>query len=215
MRRVIFICPWLLLLTGCGHGVRTAKLNLSSEPVVAQGAPTAAVLSNPLYVPPINRDFLWDQIVDTIDDYFRIERERRVQEVGGVLTDGRLDTYPTIGSTLLEPWRKDSTPGYERLHATLQSIRRQASVMVTPDPQGYFVEVIVDKQLEAVDQPEHSSEGTATFRHDNSLTSRRAAKDKREGRSFTIGWTSLGRDVSLEQQILQEIRARVADVSSR
>ena len=30
-------------------------------------------------VPVANQDWTWEQIVDTVDDYFRIERERQVQ----------------------------------------------------------------------------------------------------------------------------------------
>src|SRR3954453_16209664 len=81
-------------------------------------------VQNPMFIPPIDREFLWNQTVDAIDDYFRIEREDRVRLIAGVLTEGRIDTFPTIGSTVFEPWRTDSTPGYEKIHATLQSIRR-------------------------------------------------------------------------------------------
>ena len=75
---------------------------------------------------PWNASSSGSQAVDAVDDYFRIEREERVRLIGGVLTEGRIDTFPIIGSTIFEPWRKDSTPGYEKVHATLQSIRRRA-----------------------------------------------------------------------------------------
>src|SRR5207249_3562153 len=78
-------------------------------------------IQNPLFIPPVDRELLWNQTVDAIDDYFRIEREDRVRQIGGVLTEGRIDTFPTTGSTIFEPWRVDSTPGYEKVHATLQS----------------------------------------------------------------------------------------------
>ena len=194
---------------GCGH--HGHRKNLAIAPTQSIAA-TAAMLPNPIYVPLVDRDFLWNQIVDTVDDYFQIERERRVQQIGGVLTDGHLDTFPTVGSTLLEPWRGDSTRGYERLHATLQSLRRRAVVTVAPDPKGYFITVNVAKELEAVDEPEHASVGASTLRHDNSLVSRRRANGHGGSRARTMGWISLGRDAQLEQRILQEIRARVADV---
>ena len=214
MPRLLPLLTCLLCLLGCGYAASVPKLPAASGTPTALPPPPPALLSNPLYVPPVDREFLWNQIVDTVDDYFRIERERRIQEIGGVLTDGQIDTYPTIGSTLLEPWREDSTPGYEKLHATLQTIRRQAIVTVQADQQGYFVQVIVEKQLEAVDRPEHSSVGTSTFRHDNSLVSRRRQRENRKctaGGARTLGWVPLGRDASLEQQILAKIRARVAD----
>ena len=63
---------------------------------------------NPLFVPVSNQDWAWEQIVDVVDDYFRIERENRVQLVGNVVTEGRIDTFPQVGATWLEPHRPDS-----------------------------------------------------------------------------------------------------------
>src|SRR5262245_5310738 len=50
-------------------------------------------IQNPLFIPPVDREFLWNQTVDAVDDYFRIEREDRVRLIGGVLTEGRIDTF--------------------------------------------------------------------------------------------------------------------------
>jgi hypothetical protein len=49
-----------------------------------------------------------DPAVDAVDDYFRIEREERVRLIGGVLTEGRIDTFPITGSTVSRG-RVDST----------------------------------------------------------------------------------------------------------
>src|SRR5262249_8070042 len=67
----------------------------------------AGAIQNPLFIPPVDRELFWNQTVDAVDDYFRIEREDRLRLIGGVLTEGRIDTFPTIGSTLFEPWRVD------------------------------------------------------------------------------------------------------------
>ena len=93
---------------------------------------------------------MWDQIVDVVDDYFKIEKEERVRLVGDLLTEGRLDTYPRGGSTIFEPWGNDSANAYEKLESTLQSIRRIAQVRVIPAQAGFQVEVIVYKELEDV-----------------------------------------------------------------
>src|SRR5271167_2776179 len=50
--------------------------------------------SNPAFVPVMDRDLVWDQVVDVVDNYFQIAREERVRLVGDLLTEGRLDTYP-------------------------------------------------------------------------------------------------------------------------
>src|SRR5262245_3588233 len=67
------------------------------------GGAAPAPIENPLFVPPLDREFLWNQTVDAVDDYFRIEREERVRLVAGVLTEGRIETFPVTGSTLFEP----------------------------------------------------------------------------------------------------------------
>ena len=170
------------------------------------GGGPPAPLENPFFVPAIDREFLWNQTVDALDDYFRIEREDRVRLIGGVLTEGRIDTFPTTGSTLLEPWRGDSTSGYEKWHATLQSIRRRAIVRVIPSEGGYLLDVQVLKELEDLDKPEHATAGGATLRHDGSLVRQEGAGGRF---SHTLGWIPLGRDASLEQKILVDIAARL------
>ena len=206
MFRILILTTWLTVWgSGCGRHIHSLRLGVPFPTEME-----SAILSNPLNVPPVDPDFLWNQIVDSIDDFFRIERERRLQRVGNILTDGRLDTFPTIGSTLLEPWRKDSNSGYETAHATLQTIRRQAVITVAPDSNGYFIQVTVVKDLEAVNHPEHASVGTSTLRHDNTLVSRDKGRGKIDD-AKTLGWIRLGRDTQLEQQILLDIRARVAD----
>ena len=172
----------------------------------------AATINNPLLLPTNDRDFLWNQLVDTVDDYFSIQREERNQVVGDTLTEGRIVTRPQVGSTLLEPWRSDSTPGYERLLSTVQSIRRQATIRVIPQPTGYSVEIVVVKEMEDLDRPEFATVGGATRRHDGSLVD---DADRERGTPVTLGWIPIGRDVSLEQELLGELRDRVTNVGSR
>ena len=161
---------------------------------------------NPLFVPAMDREFLWNQTVDAVDDYFRIEREERVRLIAGVLTEGRIDTFPLSGSTILEPWRKDSTPGYEKIHATLQSIRRRATVRVIPTEGGYLLDVAVQKELEDLDKPEHATAGGATLRYDGSLVRQEGAAGRF---SVSQGWIPIGRDASLEQRMLADISERL------
>jgi hypothetical protein len=192
----------LLLSTALGCGWHSWH----RPPAAAQ----AALAQNPMYVPLSDREFLWNQLVDVIDDYFRIQREERVRLVGGVLTEGQVETFPQVGATVLEPWRKDSTKGFERQLATLQSIRRRAVVHVRPQTDGgYLVDVAVYKELEDLSQPEHSTVNVQGLRHDNTLE--RPKKDVRLGPT-TLGWIPIGRDTALEQRILTELRARLGGV---
>jgi hypothetical protein len=197
-------CCLLALALMLASAAGCARFRLPSGPQSFLTGP--APLENPLFVPAVDQEFLWNQAVDTIDNYFRIEREERIRLIGGVLTEGRIDTFPTTGSTIFEPWRRDSTRGYEKLHATLQSIRRRAALRVIPTEGGYLLDVTVQKELEDLDKPENATAGGATLRHDGSIV----RPEGQAGRfSVTLGWIPLGRDVSLEQRILADLAGRL------
>ena len=102
-----------------------------------RNAPPEEYVPNPLDLPAAQDAFVWSQVVDAVDDYFRIIRETPVQNGDGFILDGRLETAYRNGASCFEPWRKDSTRGFERLQATLQSIRRRA--IVTLRPEGAWV----------------------------------------------------------------------------
>jgi len=194
----------LLALAGCGFLQGTHHGRLS-------GMPQAALAENPMYVPLSDREFLWNQLVDTMDDYFEIAQEERVRLVGGVLTEGRIETHPQPGATAFEPWRRDSSPGFERRLATLQSIRRRAVVHVRPQEDGgYLVDVAVYKELEELTQPEFSIASLDGLRHDGTLE--RPSAEQHFG-AVTIDWIPIGRDMALEQRILAQLRSRLGAVT--
>ena len=145
----------------------------------------------------------------TRDDYFRIDEEQRTRLVDGVWIGGRINTFPEPGSTLLEPWRRDSAAGFEKLYATLQSVRRHANIQVTPDQQGMLINVVVYKELETLDRPEHATVGTSTRRHDGTLTNDRFDVDVPFTDPDFAGWIALGRDAQLEARIIEQIHGRI------
>jgi hypothetical protein len=163
-------------------------------------------LDNPLAIPASTCDEVWDQIVDVVDDSFEIETEQRVRRVGDVLTVGRIDTVPQTGSSFLEPWKKDAADLYERLHGTLQTLRRRATVQVIPTGDTFQVEVVVFKELEDLQMPQFSTAGSATFRHDGSMI---RLEEPVGVQPYTLGWIPLGRDTALEQVMLNKIAARL------
>ncbi len=161
---------------------------------------------NPLELPAVPDDFAWLQVVDVVDDYFRIAKEQPVQNNNQLILDGSLQTTYRVGGSVLEPWRKDSTPGFERLQSTFQSIRRRALVTMRPSTGGYSIEVVVQKDLEDPDRNQYATETTAGVRHDGSIV--RRGEDLQDGPQ-TLGWIPLGRDTSLEQRILSDIFGRI------
>ncbi|MCG8651315.1 MAG: hypothetical protein MI861_15860 [Pirellulales bacterium] len=185
----------LLAAAGCGQ----LAYRLSTD------APQPFI-PNPLELPPAQDDFVWSQVVDATDDYFRIARQQPVQNSDGLVLDGRIETAYRPGASVLEPWRKDTTPGFERLQSSLQSIRRRAIVTVRPRGAGYLIEVVIQKDLEDTDRSQYATESTASRRHDGTLLRQ---SDFYDDSPRTLGWIPLGRDASLEQAILKDIFGRI------
>ncbi|MFH1922801.1 MAG: hypothetical protein ABIP48_23300 [Planctomycetota bacterium] len=205
MRRIVAFGLLVFALGGCA----------TTPPVTNPAWETTNVFyDNPVLIPVRDHEFAWETVVDVVDDYFKIEREEPVRLLGNVLTEGRLETFPEVGSTCFEPWRHDSVGSYEKLQSTLQSIRRTATVRVipAPDQNGYLVDVAVFKELEDVVQPAHTTAGGATFRYDSSLT--RVVSPVGE-QAINEDWIPKGRDTSLEQRIIGQLLARAAPSTPR
>ncbi|NND96624.1 MAG: hypothetical protein HKN47_04765 [Pirellulaceae bacterium] len=192
---MLAVCAVIAITLGCGQlSYRLA------------GKQPETFMPNPVELPPASDTFVWLQVVDATDDYFRIAREQPVQNSGGIILDGRVETSYRVGASILEPWRRDSTPGFERLQSTLQSIRRKATIIVRPRGAAYTMEVIVQKELEDTDRTQYATESTASRRHDGTLLRK---DDNFDDSPQTLGWIPLGRDTSLEQAILRDIFGRV------
>ncbi len=195
---ILLVSALIVCLAGCRtiQNLEATKNQSAFEPV-----------PNPMVVPVMDRWFIMDEISDEIDDYFRIFREERIRSVDGVMTEGWIETHPRIGSTILEPWHHDSTRGYEKIHASLQTVRRYAKIRIIPSSNSYTIDVQVFKELEDNPRPINSPVSGNVLRTDNSLDVDRpdywaTTKNK--------GWIAMGRDVSLEQRILRNIEQRLS-----
>jgi hypothetical protein len=209
-----------LMLCGC-HSFQTEPVAVSPatmgtpDPIgpaflapgqLAASAPSA---SKSIVIPVTNEDYAWEVIVDVVDDYFDIDQENRVQVVGNVVTEGRIETFPQVGATMLEPNRLDSVGRYNLVESTFQSVRRRGEVRVVPQQGGWLVDVIVYKEFEDLARPENSNAGAATFRFDNSISSR---LDEGVSRTkLSQFWIPLGRDCEIETQMLLDIQDRIAN----
>lgn len=165
---------------------------------------------NPLLVTQPDSEFVWTQIIDTLDDYFQIKTEHRVRRTEQEWSEGYVETFPQVGATAGEFWRRDSSPGFERLQSSLQTIRRTAFVRVAPLPEGYSISVEVRKELEDVDRSLSSGEGSAAIRHDGTIT---RTDEQLFAPPVTIGWIRLENDEALQQRILREIAGRTHNVT--
>jgi hypothetical protein len=183
-----------------------------------QAAPAAP--KNSAVIPPLDAELVWARLVDVVDDYFKVAAEQRVVFSNGVPAEGRIDTFPQTGATLLEPWRGDSVGFRERLEATLQSIRRIGTVRLIPDPAGWRIETVVLKELEYLPRPMQATAGGASFRNDDSLyrygtplptLGQQVGDQPRPVAAPTpnVGWIPLGRDPLLEQRMLAKMLAKL------
>jgi hypothetical protein len=202
-----FVGALVIFLAGCGQMDRLPKTTLSI-PSIPLSPKTR--LANPINVNTQDSEFLWNQIVDTVEDYFpRIKSEQRPTRDATQWIEGKLETYPEVGATYLEPWRKDALEGYQRWQSTLQTMRRTANIRVIPINEGFTIAVEVIKELEDVDRSQYSSEGSAIARHDGTVVRSDAAL---AGQPITLGWIRQENDTDLEQRILREILGRVSNV---
>ncbi len=200
MRRLLAICLFNLLggmgLTGCALD---GQLPSTSPPV-------PVTYANPTFLPTPDRDIIWRNLVDVVDDYFRIAREEPVRVADNVLTEGRLETVPLIASTAFEPWRGDSVRIYDKLEATLQTIRRTALVRMVPTTGGYLVYVTVFKELEDASRPSQATASAATFMQ---YTAIQQFDVPVIDQPIQAGWIPQGNDVALEQVIIGKLRTRL------
>jgi hypothetical protein len=174
------------------------------------GPEPLAGIVNPILVPVANDQYAWDQIVDVVSDYFHVNREVQARRNLDGWSEGRIETSWQTGATLLEPQRNDSVGWFNLWESTFQSIRRTALVRVIPDANGYLVEVVVQKELENLPQPERSTVSEATLHQAESLPTHRTLDPIRLPTSRQ--WIPQGRDPALEQRMLADIHARLTGV---
>ena len=158
-------------------------------------------LHNPLMLTAVNEDVAWEQTIDVLHEFlFEIDRENRQTR--------SIETKYKVGSGLLEPWHTESVGLASRLESTLQSMRRKVIITLSPVQQGsqysYTVQVIAIKELEDLDAIVANSPGGATFQESTPLN-----RDLNQilGQSRPSGWIPQGRDLLLEQTVLNRLQA--------
>ena len=188
MHRLSLLAAVLCLATATGcAGVSSFRM--------AGVAPVTA--PNPMFVSTTNEDFLWERMVETLEDFqFPIRKENRQSRV--------IETDYKVGASVFEPWHSDSVGFTNRLESTLQSVRRRVVVTMIPSDQqpGYTVSVEAYKEFEDLPGVAANSPGGATF-----LESKPLDRDLNlvVGQSAPSGWMWAGRDYQLEQSIVGQL----------
>ena len=184
LRRCLSLLGITCALSGCAVPWRSAA-DLPPSP-------------NPMLVGATNEEVLWERTVDVLHDFhFQIASENRFSRM--------IETEYRTGSSLLEPWHQDSVGHENRLESTLQSVRRKVILRLVPDEagRGYVVSVEAYKEFEDLPGVAANSPGGATFQENTPL---QRDLNLVVGQSAPSGWIPAGRDLALEQRILQSLQ---------
>jgi hypothetical protein len=180
-----------LFLSGCASGP------LLDNPLILRPAP-APVVDNPVYVPlgPVSYGNVFEKVISVITEYFEIRYSNRYS--------GEIITFPRVAPGLEQPWKRGTPDLAQRLEATLQSLRHRAVVKIDPAPDGgFFISVTVYKELEDLARPIRATAGAASFQTDNPLERQYQVVDPSV---FEGNWIPLGRNLPMEQAILEKIK---------
>jgi len=132
--------------------------------------------------------------------------ELRFEPIVPEKSKGFIETYPLTGASWFEFWRKDTRGAYQSAEASLHTVRRRATVAVSPKDAGSQVVVrVVKERLSAPGtSPESIGQSLNLYDVEDTDLVRRDALAETE-----TEWISLGRDHLLEQYILEQIHARL------
>ena len=105
----------LLLAAGC------MSVPNIDNPAFVRPDPSVHV-ANPVWVPGAGQpsyynEKVFEKILDVVDDYFEIHFASRY--------DGHIETFPRIAPGYEQIWKPGSPDAYQRLEATLQTIRHR------------------------------------------------------------------------------------------
>jgi hypothetical protein len=157
------------------------------------------VAANPLMAPSTDFETVWMACVTSLDDYFDIASENRLQH--------KIVTEPRVSATIFEPWYHDTVGFDDRFEATLQTMWRHAVITVNQTATGaYAVKVEVYKELEDMIRPEKQNNGRAVF--DNEFPVNRA-RELVGPVPLPNGYIPRGRDPKLERAILAKIKEKL------
>lgn len=171
----------------------------------------AGLYNNTVIVTCCNPTVLWESLVTPVRKYFPIQKEDPCRQMGCIVSPGKLITGRTIGSSVFEPWKRDSVGIRQRWESTIQTISRKAVIDVAPqdfNTNTYSIKVEVIKEIENNPHPDTSRTGQGNYFLSDS---RRTFTDPIVSPEDETGltWIEKGRDPLLEQRLLAEIEQSI------
>lgn len=188
-----------------------AVLGVAAGLALIGGCAAPAAGPNPLIVSAEDFDDVFQASRDAL--HARFFEEDRVDRRDGVIT-----TLPSTAGDSWEIWRRDSADTEGRALASLHTVRKTALVKIAePDPGRYqvVVTVTVERQQAPDLEPTTTSELYSLYdsrgltwqsdRDPSGVASQAPRWERRTG----VWWTDIGRDMALEEAILNDIAAKL------
>jgi len=173
--------------------IRAATGEIENPVLIKPGAPSPAAYAE-----------VFESVLNVIDDYFEIAYANRY--------DGKIISAPKIAPGIERPWLNGTPDVYQRLLATVQTMRYRCFVQIGPVEQGgYSVQVTVLRELKDEPRPMNAPSGSV-FRDSATVD-----------RQFEVAdiviptdgpWIPKGREIALEDSILRQIRRRQPEKAS-
>ena len=191
---------WIGMFSAWAAGCMSAPI--LENPMLIQPNP-AVTVENPVWVPSLGIDGdayakVFEKTLEIVADYFEISYSNRY--------DGSIETFPSIAPGLERFFKPGSPDWYQRLEATLQTIRHRAQVVLQPaEDGGFFIKVIVYKELLDTPHPSRVLTGAAAFRPTTDVDRQFEVIDPTVFEPAS--WAPHGRDSELEQLILQRLKS--------
>jgi hypothetical protein len=188
------------MLLGFGAGCAGPTM-IEGGPFAGPGPLGEAGIENPVFIPGSADPFFYGKVFETslqtlIDHGFEIHEANRY--------DGRIEALPRIAPGLGLFLKPGSPSLRERTLATLQTYRNRVSIAIQPaEHGGYFVEVIVRKELEDLERPTRATAGSAVFVDINNVARQFEVIDATVVDSH---WIYKGRDQALEQCLIDALK---------
>lgn len=194
--RVLRVAPIILCAVAPAGCLTKPPLD---NPVLVRGADG---IENPVLVSPglptadAYRQ-VFDKALDIVDDYFEIQTPNAYA--------GTITTVPRVAPGYEQFVKHGNPDARQRLLATLQSVRQQATVEIRSGERGGFlVYVVVERELEDVPRPSRATAGSAVFQEIQTVD--RQTDVVTPETSANRVWFKVGRDYAFEQEILRRIR---------
>lgn len=200
MRRLSAACLLALVPFGCMTGPQIDN----PTRIAGDGAPC----DNPVLMygdrPPGEAYAeLFEQVLDAVDDYFPIQYANRYE--------GRVLGRTTIAPGWEQIWKPGSPDPYERSLATLQQYRYRCEVRIREAATGgYFVQVIVRRELKDTPAPANPTTGVPIFGDVATVDRDQFLVVDPEITSPIVNpgdrWIPKGRETKIEQAILRKLQ---------